>query len=234
MDVLSATVVSELLESKESPCVSLYMPTHRRGEDTKQDPLRLRNLLDMAEQQLIHAGLRTSDAQTMLAETRQLIEDSMYWSHQADGLAIFISPSNTWRFRLPIAFDEVVMTGGRFHLKPLLRLLTGGGLFYVLAISQNQPRLLRCTRDYCEQVQSSLIPQSEEVILQYIEQQKQLQWHTQTSPSPHGRQRAAVFHGQGAQQRDHKARLFEYFRIVASGLRELIGDLRTPVVFAGV
>ena len=234
MDVLSATDVSQLLGSRTSPCVSLYMPTHRVGENTKQGRVRLKNLLDMAEQQLTQAGLRVSEAREMLDSARQLLDDSPFWSYQSDGLAIFISRDQSWRFRLPIPFDEVVMTGGRFHLKPLMPLLTGDGLFYILAISQNQVRVLRCTRDFCEEVQSSLIPQSEAVILQYVEQQKQLQWHSQTSPSPKGGKRAAVFHGQGGPQRDHKARLFEYFRIVVTGLRHLISDPHTPVVFAGV
>jgi len=39
-----------------------------------------------------------------------------------------------------------VVVSDRFHLKPLLPLLTGDGRFYILALSQNQVRLLQGTR----------------------------------------------------------------------------------------
>ena len=45
-------------------------------------------------------------------------------------------------------FDELMVVAPGFHVMPLLALLTGDGLFYVLALSQNQVRLLAGTRSH--------------------------------------------------------------------------------------
>jgi hypothetical protein len=46
----------------------------------------------------------------------------------------------------------LVIVSERFHVKPLLPLLSGDGRFYVLALSQNEIRLLQGTRYSVEQV----------------------------------------------------------------------------------
>ena len=223
MDELTLRQVQELALTQHSPCASVYLPTERKGQQTQQNPIRLRNLLDQAEEQLIAWGMRSPDARNMLQEARNLLEDSEFWRHQSEGLALFISPNQTMRFRLPLRFQESITIGHHFHLKPLFPLLTGDAMFYVLAISQNQLRLLRCTRDTFEEVHSPLLPQGEESILQYIEEQRQLQWHTQTGQRAGG-ERAAVFHGQSGQQLNYKDRIFEYFRLVVQAVHRLTGE----------
>jgi hypothetical protein len=234
MDILTAAEVRELALIQQSPCVSLFMPTHRRGSDTRQDPIRFKNLLNRLEEQLQATGMRHPEARDFIGRARPLTSDTPFWQHQADGLALFMWDGQIRVFRLPLRFNELACVGKRFHLKPLFPLLVGDGLFYVLAISQNQLRLLRCTRDSFEIVDSPLLPRSEEVILQYVQNEKHFQWHTEASPAPGAKRRDAVFHGQGAVERDYKDRIYEYFRLVAVGLRKLIGDVRVPIVFAGV
>lgn len=48
---------SVLAESR-TPAVSIFMPTHRAGQEIRQDPIRLKNLVRRAEQQLIEEGTR--------------------------------------------------------------------------------------------------------------------------------------------------------------------------------
>lgn len=235
MDLLTPNDLRQLIHIPQETCVSIYMPTHRKGPDTWQDHIRLKNLLNQAEEKLALAGMRGPQARDLLQPARGLIDDSNFWRFQADGLAVFIAPGMLRTIRLPIAFDELALVGTRFHLKPLFPMLLGDDLFYVLAISQNQARLLRCTRDTFEEIDAPEFAQGEESILKYIEEQKQLQWHTQTGVGGPGGKRAAVFHGQGAQTRHHKDRIFEYFRKIAATVRKLTGgDTTTPLVFVGV
>ena len=44
-----------------------------------------------------------------------------------------------------MSFDELVVVSDNFHVKPLMPLLTGDNLFYVLALSQKEVRLIECT-----------------------------------------------------------------------------------------
>jgi hypothetical protein len=38
-----------LLVSQRAPCISLYLPTHRRPPQAKQDPVRFKNLMRTTE-----------------------------------------------------------------------------------------------------------------------------------------------------------------------------------------
>jgi len=234
MDLLTSQFVRELIQFPSGVCVSVYMPTHRKGPATWQDHIRLKNLLNQVEGKLTATGMRGAEARDMLKEARGLIDDSNFWRFQADGLAVFIAPGMLRTIRLPMRFQELALVGTRFHLKPMLPMLRGDGLFYVLAISQNQARLLRCTRETFEEIDAPEFTEGEDSILKYVDEQKQLQWHTQTGVSGPGGKRAAVYHGQGA-TRHHKDRIFEYFRKVATTVRRLTGgDTQTPFVFIGV
>jgi hypothetical protein len=58
MEVPSKTDLRQLVNNASAPCVSLYLPTHRAGPETQQDPIRLKNLLRKAESGLQAEGWR--------------------------------------------------------------------------------------------------------------------------------------------------------------------------------
>ena len=45
MDIFTRENLTNLSGDMGSPCVSIYMPTHRVGREMQQDPIRLKNLL---------------------------------------------------------------------------------------------------------------------------------------------------------------------------------------------
>jgi hypothetical protein len=168
-----------------------------------------------------------------LLEQAKKLDNSEFWQYQSDGLAIFIS-TNVFRYYcLPLNFEELVVVTDRFHFKPLLPLLTGDGKFYILALSQNDVRLLQGTRYSVSEVDLVDVPQSIAEALKYDDPEKQFQFHTGTPPTGSG-DRAGMFHGQGAGNDDQKDRLLRYFRKVSGGLEELLKNQRAPLVLAGV
>ena len=211
--------------------ISIYMPTHRTV-DVKQDPIRLNNLLREGEKRLIDNGLRAKDARQLLEPAQNLLTDDFFWRHQSESLAIFSSPGIFRSFRLPYNFQELVVVGEHFHIKPLLPLLSSDGLFYVLAVSQNETRLLQCSRYSVRTITPEGIPESLAEALKYDESERQLQFHTGTSTGP-GR-RSAIFHGQGVGTDDAKDNILRYFKQIDHGLRELLREEQAPLVIAGV
>ena len=143
-DLLRPEQVRELAGHQGGPCVSVFLPAHRMTPDSGQDAIRLRNLLDEAEKRLVAGDLRAPVAREVLRPGRDLLRPGWFWSYQSDGLAVFLAPGWSRIFRLPKEFPELVVVTGRFHIKPLLALLAAGR-FYVLALSQNQVRLLEGT-----------------------------------------------------------------------------------------
>ncbi len=63
MDVLKKADLEELLEHASNPCISIYMPTHRASVETRQDPIRLKNLLRECELSLEARALRKLEIQ---------------------------------------------------------------------------------------------------------------------------------------------------------------------------
>jgi hypothetical protein len=229
MDLLRPRDVGELLDISEETCVSLYMPSHRAGPETRQDPVRLKNLLGRAEEALLERGLRRPDARELLAPAERLMGDGEFWQHQGDGLALFLSGSLGRVYRLPTTFDELVVVNDRFHVKPLLRLLTGDGRFLVLALSRNQIRLLEGTRQTVSEVELEDVPRSLAEVAVHREM-RSVQWHTGT-PGGGGGRRAAVFHGHGPEEDEEIVR--KYLRGIDQGLRQAVPDERSPLVLVG-
>ena len=236
MDVVTREDVKSLVERRGGPCVSIYLPTHRAGPDTRtydrQDPVRLRNLLREAAQRLTTGGVSARAVEGLLQPARRLLDDSIFWQYQADGLAVFLARSTMRTFRVPVRFEELVVVAPGFHVKPLLALLTGDGLFYVLALSQNQVRLLAGTRDYMGEVELPGAPRSLAEALRFDDPERQLQYHTGTPAA--GDQRAAMFHGQGTGTDDAKTNLLRFFQQVDRAVTAVIKTVSVPLVVAAV
>jgi hypothetical protein len=230
MDLLTREEIEALIDERGSPCVTIYMPTHRLGPETQQDPIRLKNLLKQSEDRLRKTGLRGADAEKILEPAQRLLKDTVFWQHQSDGLAVFASPKTFHSYRLPFSFTELVVVTDRFHVKPLLPLLSGDGRFYVLALSQKQVRLLQGTRHSVDDVNLEIVPRSLAEALSGEEREKQLQFRTAA------RGGSAIFHGHGSagDESEHKKDLLRYFKQIDRGLQDLMSAERIPLVLAGV
>lgn len=232
MTVFSRQELAYLVSSTAEPCVSIYMPTHRVGAETREGPIRLKNLAREAERQLTGGGLPPRQATELLRPVEALLEDTLFWSYRSDGLALFSSVELFRCYSVPVALNELVVVSRRFHVKPLLQLLTGDGRFYVLALSQNKVRLLEATRHRVRDVSLEGVPQSLDEALRYDDKERQLQFHT---PAPVGRgEQAAVFHGQGVGIDDAKNDILRFFRYVDQGLGGLLKTEKAPLVLACV
>ncbi|MDY7039380.1 MAG: hypothetical protein SVX38_00800 [Chloroflexota bacterium] len=234
MSILTRDDLRSVIRKPRGWCVSVFMSTHRAGREIQQDRIRLKNLLGEAEERLGASGLRVPEAKELLEPAGRLLHDGLFWQHQSDGLAIFLSSEVFRTYCLPFDFEELVVVTDRFHIKPLLPILSGDGRFYVLALSQNQLRLLQGSRYSVSEVNLAEVPASLAEALRYDDPEKRLQWHTQTGTKTDG-ERAAIFHGHGvASADDPKNYILRYFHRVDEGFRDLVGGEEAPLVLAGV
>jgi hypothetical protein len=234
VDILTRDELRTLVSGSAEPSVSIYMPTHRAGRAIRQDPIRLKNLLEEAEERLVAGGLRAPKAWGLLGPGRKLLDDGMFWHYQSDGLAIFLSAEAFRFYRLPFDFEELIVVADRFHIKPLLPLLSGDGRFYVLTLSQNAFRLLQGTRYNVGEVDLEGVPASLAKALRYDDPEKQLQFHTSTRTPGGAGERPAAFHGHGAGRNDAKQDILRYFHRIDESLQGWLQDEQAPLVLAGV
>lgn len=234
MDLFRNDEFKDLVSKTDKVCISIYMPTHRVGYEQQQDPLRLKNLLDDAEARLVTGSMRSPDARELLETARGLLPNNDFWQHQSDGLGLFIDKKDTLTYRLPLAFNELVFIGNRFHIKPLLPMLSSDGQFFILAISMNDVRLLEGTRYTVEEVETDNVPTSMAEALWFEDPERQLQWHSATQSSFGTGDRPAVYHGHGVVENNIKDNILRYFQRVNRELVNLLQNNDSPLVLAGV
>jgi hypothetical protein len=235
MDILTRVELEQLMRKEQQWCVSIYMPTHRTGVDAQQDPIRLKNLFGQVEKRLSDRGVGTRDIQSLLEPVKKLLQDSNFWQHQSDGLAIFVSSSGIRHYRLPLGFEEFVAVMNHFHIQPLLPLFTGDGQFYILALSQNEVRLLNGTRHSVSQVDIGQVGGSLAEAILSDGHQASLQLHSSGSTGGMTGGGSVTFHGQGGgSDEGDKNELLRYFHLVSDGLTEFLQGDRVPLVLAGV
>lgn len=234
IDILERDTLAALAQHVAWPSVSIHMPTHRAGLDTQQDPIRLKNLLRDASEQLA-ADLRPPEIDDLLKPARALLDDPSFWRVLGDGLAIFLAEDVFHVFKTDVALPELVTVEERFMIRPLLPALDTGERFYVLALSKNQARLLEGTRDQIREVETTGLPAGLADALKYDEVERQVQFHTRTPAAASGRgKRDAVFHGHGGAGDIEKDRVLRYLRVVDKGLRDFLHDEDAPLLLAGV
>lgn len=221
--------MQQLLAASESPCVSIYLGTHRKHPEWKQDPVRFKSLLGQAEAE-IASRHPSREGNEILAPLRRLLDDEEPWQHSLEGLAAFASPSMISAFRVPIPVPEMIVVGDTFHTKPLFRFLRSNSRYYALAVSQNAVSLYHGSSFGAERINLSGLPTDLTAALGVTavdEYERGLAAH---SGGPSGR----IVHGRGPGKEDQKETLMKFFRAIDKGLHEYLRDERAPLILAAV
>jgi hypothetical protein len=225
-----------LAERRQWPCVSLYLPTHRAGRnETKEDPIRLKNAVGQARERLAEAGYPKDDITALLQPAARLITSRDFWLQRADGLALFLTPELFQYYRVPLKLQDEVVVADHFSVKQLIPLFAEDGRFYILALSQKRIRFLEATRT---SIQERTVPDMLKSIAdlqQYAEAQEQLQAHTMHLPGTAART-DILFHGQGnlADKATYKAEVAQYVNAVCRKVERYLNGQTVPLVLAAV
>jgi len=217
---------------KETPPlgVSIFLPTHVRGSEIRQDPIRLRNLTARARDDLVSTGLSRTEAEAFVGPAMALVEDYRFWQHQDHGLALFLDGGEPRSYRVPIPLAERVVVGPGFRVKPLLPLLEADGAFVVVTITADEVRLFDAFRFAMTEDKTTDLPDSVAAILGEPDYENPLQASPVARPNTGAIDisQAQVYGDSPAEWR--KARLVEFTRRVAAALRQHLAANPVPVV----
>jgi len=232
MDTLTKQTIETLLQEEPGLAVSLYLPTSPRKALADQNLIRLKNLTDEAESLLLARGISASDARERLEPIRQLADDMAFWQGADEGLAIFQAHNVSLFLRLPCNFEEFVAVGRWFHIAPLAQLLNRECEFSILAVSQNDVRLLQATFNHVSRTVVSGLPKNLAESLNLQKEETTRQTHGGISHGAGGFE--TVFHGQGAAADHLKPQLLQYFRTIDHAICQHFHGRKVPLIFAGV
>jgi hypothetical protein len=145
MEVLAKELIQELLSVNQPPCLSLYMTTHRSHPENLQDPIRFQNLVKQLEESLLE-HYSAVEVKKFLEPYLTLNNNSEFWGHTLDGLAVLGSTEFFKVIRLPIAVQELAVVADSFHTKPLRQYLQSVDRYHVLGLSLHEIKLFEGNR----------------------------------------------------------------------------------------
>ncbi|PWN05981.1 hypothetical protein [Rhodohalobacter mucosus] len=225
--MVSEKKIRKLINSSGDTLVTITMPTHRSGEESKQDPIRFKNLINEAAEKLKKKGVKENDVNRLLGEAKDLLDQPLFWSHTDHSLAAYISEDGFEYFRLPYTLESMVYLNDHFMITPLLPMMSMDGTFCVLAVSRQNARLLQCTRNDVEDITPQDVSTSVDDYLE-VEPEKQLQFHSGAQ-----RQRA-MFFGHNANEEDKMVVVEQFMREFEKSVTPVMRERNDPLVLVGL
>ncbi|WP_176404643.1 hypothetical protein [Actinomadura sp. BRA 177] len=237
MDLVTRADLVELTQREPKDAhVSLFIPTDRSSTpmSVQADRIAWRNLLTGTESVLSQQGMRAPDIAELLAPAWDLHKDEVAWRYMSDGLALFLRPGWHRSFRVPVGLPEVGAVGDRFIIGPLLRIIASDRHFLLLALSQQQIRVLDASMQRVDELELRDVPTSLREVIEPPEARSDTMARL-TSGGAGGPGRRAVFYGHAAAEKHHQKEEARQFLLrVNEGLREYLGDQDLPMVPMGL
>lgn len=216
----------KLAQTEAQPCISILMPTHIKGADTRQDPIRLKNLIGKAASELEEKGHDAS----LLDPLERLLDNDAFWQHQGNGLAIYVTKDDARCIRLNRHIEETSHVDNQFLISPLIQETNSQGRYFVLSLSWDQATLYRCDGDTMTVVETERLPAKSDELVLPRDPEEALQNTSHRSMGNNGGASIGMFHGQGEGEDKIKADRDQYLNIVGDEVAGAIYNTGMPLV----
>ena len=226
--------LQSLVSVQEFPCVSIYLPVLREGNDVTMSQIRLRTLLRQAEDHLRGYDLTVPQIQSILKPASDLLEQPLFWAVAPTALAMFMSDSQSVIYSLEQPVDEAIVIDDHFTVRPLLELDVQNTEYLLLAIGRGAVRVYRGSRNRLVQIPVQDLPESLETIVSAYSFEKQRRQYGGAIGAKHGAVAGAVSHGfENSKDRD-RLMVEDYCRAVDAKILEHWQKENLPLVMASV
>jgi hypothetical protein len=152
--------LKNLIQSQESPCISVYMSTKavHKGEFKKLE-IKFKNLLQEVEEKLkTKWDFKQRDIDKFLEDASALAVNNNFWQEQKEGLAVFSAPGQFKYFRLSVDTYDKSHVSYNFNIKQLNSELRDNQEYYLLALSPNDNQLYQVDRNNINEVEIEELP----------------------------------------------------------------------------
>ncbi len=215
VDIPTQAEVSKLVSARGESLISIYLKTTPETQHIDAARTRLKQLTNDAVAQLEQVGVAKRTIWPIEEQLQDLIDDDEFWRMQANSLAIFVTPDSLRTYRLPNQLSETVQVADRFHLKPLLRAVSMPQHAFILALAENEVRVIELLGDQpAQEIRVPDLPRDAATVAGTA---------NVNSRSYSGRQ------GGGEGQKHH---LRQYCRKVDAALRALLAGRDEPLILA--
>lgn len=230
MSLISEKDFETLAEFENEICVSIFIPTKRRGKEVLEgeNQLSLKSRWQEVKKRLEKDKVSLERIAKMEEPVSKLINNKDFWRHQSDGLAVFVSENFFQYFTVPVNFEAYTFISKEFYLKPLTPMFSGDGEFYILALQMDKVELYEATKYSIGRVDvEDLTPDRLEERVGYDYEEKNRKHKTQ-----HNMGGTSTQHGYDEANRDRKNEFLRFFRAVDKGLHKILNNEQVPLVVA--
>ncbi len=217
MTSLDKEYLRGILDDYQPPCLSLYQPTYRHHPENQQDPIRFRNLVKALEESLLQK-YPTHKIDLLLKPFRALAEDSNFWSHTLDGLAVLGTEETFQVYRLQRLVSELAVVADSFHTKPLMRILQSADRYQILGLNRYEIKLFEGNRDALDAIE--LAPGVSRTLTEALGEELTEPHLTVASYGGAGGSQSAMYHGHGGRESEVKIDAERFFRVVDRDILE--------------
>lgn len=142
----------ERMNQAAGPCVSLYQTTHRHGPENKSDHIVFSHWMQQIEESL-GQKYPDVDAKPILDFFREIKDDSGFWMHTLDGMAILANPDECIVYLLNCPVEDFVLVADGFHTRPLIQYVQTASTYCLLGLGSNNFSLFEGNRFGMKQVE---------------------------------------------------------------------------------
>ncbi len=153
---MNKQILKQLQNRGTFPSISIFMPTHRSFPENQQDKIRLKNLVNSAQRRLKEeAG--ESEIPGISKKLNDLAE-SIDYNNLLDGLAIFISKDDDYKFNFSFPVEERVIIDKTFATRDLVFGLNRSQPYIALIIDEKNTRFYSGIRETLSEVEHPDLP----------------------------------------------------------------------------
>jgi hypothetical protein len=217
MELLTKELIQELLAGDQAPCLSLYMPTHRKHNENLKDIILFKNLVRQMKESLAQK-YSAGEVQKHLEPFEVLADDNNFWNQTFDGLAVFGATSLFKVVGVHKSFEELAIVADSFHTKPLRHYLQSLDHYHVLGLTLHDIRLFEGNRHSLTEVElSANTPKN---ITEALGDELTDKHSTVASYGGSGGESLPMHHGHGGRKEETEKDAERFFRIVANTIYE--------------
>jgi hypothetical protein len=209
-----------LLADYPKPCLSLYMPTFRAFPDSQQNIVKYRNALKELKAKLEQKE-DAGDYASLLGPFERLAEDSAFWAHPQDGLAVFGAPGFFHVEKVQRPVPQLVVVNDHLYLKPLVRVFQSVDTYQILALDRKEIKLYQGNRYVLDEiVMAPSVPRTIEEALGPNVPLPGVEKKGTQGPGRPGHPGAGAFHGHGSKKDEVGLDVERFFRVIDRAICE--------------
>lgn len=213
MELLNKKLIQELLNVGGSPCMSIYMSTHRSHPENLKDPIHYKNLVKQLEESLLKQ-YSSVEAKAFLEPFEAITGDVEIWNHTLNAIAVLGAPGFFKIITLQLPVQDMAVVADSLHTKPLRKYLQSTDRFQVLGLSLQDMQLYEGNRHSLVEIN---LPQSSPATIKEALGNELTDKHlTVTSHGGVGGESENMHHGHGGKKDEMDVDAERYFRAVAS------------------